>query len=1348
MAQIVEDPFPVEGILPKKETGATSYLAKYPEYDGRGVTIAILDTGVDPGAPGLQETGATSYLAKYPEYDGRGVTIAILDTGVDPGAPGLQVTSHGQPKVIDLVDTTGSGDVDTTTITEVKDGEITGLSSRKLKIPEGWTNPTGRYHIGLKPAFELFPKPLMERIKKERREHMWDPHHRIALAEASRRLEEFEVQSAPGASMEDRLLKEDLQTQVDLLVNMDKKYSDYGPIYDCVVFHDGNTWRACVDTSERGDLESCQLLASFYEEQKFARFSDADMMNYSVNIHNDGNVLEIVTNAGSHGTHVACISAGYFPDQPERNGIAPGAQVIGIKIGDSRLGSMETGSALVRAMIKVIERKCDLINYSYGEASHWPNAGRVCDILGEVVNKHGIIFVSSAGNNGPALSTVGTPGGTMSAVIGVGAYVTPEMMAAEYSLREKLPSMHYTWSSRGPGSDGAMGVCISAPGGAIASVPNWTLRGSQLMNGTSMSSPNACGGIALVLSGLKAQKVPYTPYSVRRGLENTASASENMDKFALGHGILQVEKGMEHIADHAQTQERNINFNVTCSGNTRGVYLREPQQLEKPKEVAVFVEPIFEEKTAQEEKIAFSAQFKLMCDKSWVRCPAHFELMNVTRSFSIRVDPRGLYEGAHFTEVLAYDTQCLGKGPVFRVPVTVIVPSLLKEGLLDMTFSQMAFRPGQIRRQFIVVPSQASYAVVQVKSDDGEKGCRVLIHAMQIQPQSQYKTCEFEKFVTISERGDTTQAFPVVPSQTLELCIAKWWANLGETTITYSITFYGAQLVQRQPVMQASQGITRFDLISPLRSEEVSPNLTFKYAVQPIRPVNHKLQPLSSSRDQLPEGRQIYALELTYNFHVGKSEDVLVDCSLLSNLLYESEFESQLWMMYDANKQQLSSGDAYPHQYSVKLDKGDYTVLLQIRHEKREALEKIRDVVVLIHHKLPSTLTLDLYSSWANCLAGGKKMSTSLNLEKGGVTAMFVAPLPDDKVPKGSGAGWYLSGSLSLAREEPAKKASTIGFNLVLTETPQRSNAAKNGKGKNKEDKGKDKGKDKEKEKEKEKEKSKEEEYTEAVRDLKISWIQKLPAENGLYEQVKQEYPGHIPVLLARLQLLDNAEGRQKSLGEILSLAQEVVSLIDTDELLMYFGMKTDQRPDASTIKTEMEKKKSWMLSALVYQGLAQATALSDGEEFFFDSPSSTPDSPDGKEKTSGAGEGTGSPSAFALPSSSSSEVTLQDLDNTFVEIQKFADLTDSKVLPFSVRHAMVHKHFGRAVLPFSVRHAMVHKQYGRVVKLLNKQGEDKGSKKIDSQLVQIYSKMGWLHCSRFQENALPVKYPQSYRLF
>ena len=53
-----------------------------------------------------------AFLAARPQSDGRGVVIAVLDTGVDPSIPGLTHTPDGQVKVIDVQDFSGQGDIE------------------------------------------------------------------------------------------------------------------------------------------------------------------------------------------------------------------------------------------------------------------------------------------------------------------------------------------------------------------------------------------------------------------------------------------------------------------------------------------------------------------------------------------------------------------------------------------------------------------------------------------------------------------------------------------------------------------------------------------------------------------------------------------------------------------------------------------------------------------------------------------------------------------------------------------------------------------------------------------------------------------------------------------------------------------------------------------------------------------------------------------------------------------------------------------------------------------------------------------------------------------------------------
>lgn len=335
--------------------------------------------------------------------------------------------------------------------------------------------------------------------------------------------------------------------------------------------------------------------------------------------------------------------------------MAPAAKVVSLTIGDGRLGSMETGTALVRAIIKVMElceagRRIDVINMSYGEHGHWSNSGRVGELMSELVNKYGVVWVASAGNHGPALCTIGTPPDiSQPSCVGVGAYVSPEMMEAEYALRQKLPGNVYTWTSRDPCIDGGFGVTVCAPGAAIASVPQFTMSKAQLMNGTSMAAPHVAGSVVLLISGLKQRNVPYTAFSIKRALWNTATKIDYVDKFAQGNGLLNVEKAFENLTTYSGLIENKLRFAVSVGSNgAKGIHIRQGQ-LTKPEEFSVNIEPVFfnDKYAACADKINFNVRLTLIPTEAWIQCGSFLDLCYSARTISVKVDPTGLSVGVH-----------------------------------------------------------------------------------------------------------------------------------------------------------------------------------------------------------------------------------------------------------------------------------------------------------------------------------------------------------------------------------------------------------------------------------------------------------------------------------------------------------------------------------------------------------------------------------------------------------------------------------------------------------------------------------------------------------------------------
>ncbi|XP_064541466.1 tripeptidyl-peptidase 2 [Drosophila montana] len=1337
------------------------------------------------------ETGVLNFLQKYPDYDGRDVTIAIFDSGVDPRATGLETLCDGKTlKVIERFDCSGCGDVDMSKkVTPSEKGTFKGLSGRSLKLSAELlalnTDKERAVRVGLKSFNDLVPAKVRDNIVAQAKLKNWDKPHKMATANASRKIVEFESQNpgeTPKLPWDKKIIKENLDFELEMLNTYEKLYNEVKTSFDCVLFPTEDGWLTIIDTTEQGNLEKALRIGEYTKTHETKNVDD--FLSISVNVHDDGNVLEVVGMCSPHGTHVASIASGNHKSR-DIDGVAPNAKIVSITIGDGRLGSMETGTALVRGITKVMElcregRRIDVINMSYGEHSNWSNSGRIGELMNEIVNKYGVIWVASAGNHGPALSTVGTPPDiSQPSVIGVGAYVSPQMMEAEYAMREKLPGNVYTWTSRDPCIDGGQGVTVCAPGGAITSVPQFTMSKSQLMNGTSMAAPHVAGAVALLISGLKQQNIEYSPYSIKRAISVTATKLGYVDPYAQGHGLLNVEKAFDHLLEHRQSKDNMLRFSVRVGTNqAKGIHLREGVQ-RKFVDFNVNIEPVFfnDKEVDPKEKFNFNVRLSLLPSQPWVQCGSFLDLSYGVRSIVVRIDPTSLQPGVHSAVVRAYDTENVQKGSLFEIPVTVVQPHVLEdnqntpiyEPASNRADKSVEFQPNTIQRDFIQVPDKATWAVLRLRITDPNRGNDIgkfFLHTNQLLPNQSCRKLETMKIIGVNSEFEATATFRVKANRILELCIAKYWSNHGQSHLKYSLEFHGvAALNPNAYVMHAGRGIHKLE-IGALVAEEIQPLLQLKNAAVVLKPTEAKISPLSATRDVIPEGRQVYQNILVYNLNVAKAAEVALYAPLFNDLLYEAEFESQMWMLFDVNKTLVATGDAHSHTFFTKLEKGEYTVRLQVRHEKRELLEKISEANLIAAYKLANMLSFDFYDSYNQCIVSGRKITSAKVRET--TKMLYIAPIAQEKLTKANlpaQCAW-LAGNLIFPKDEGGRRIALHPFTYILNPAEKKStaNGAANGAAANNASPAAAAAVTANGAKPKaaatpqgatsaansaggdgvtlqseapanggggapsspQKGKTSADDYAESLRDFQCSHIGKCELEKAekIYNEVIAAHPKHLPAHLQMIQNIesselksqlpfaflaalqnsckegDNAnvdkpkEDQQKqhsALERIVKLADIVIKETDADALLSYYGIKNDTRPDAAKIKTNMDKQKNNLIEALSKKGIALAKLSVLGDNL---------------------------------------KDHLGELNEVYTDIIKFIDANDTKAIQFAIWHAYAHNH------------------YGRMYKYVTKMIEDKRTRELFEEMAAINSALGYEHTKAVIDRMAVTYFPGGFRLF
>jgi hypothetical protein len=474
-----------------------------------------------------KDTGSAAFKAQHSSWDGRGITIGILDSGIDLDSPALRTTSTGQEKVTDWFTATDP----------VSEGDfITGGDPTWLPMVQDATGPT-------------FPAPGA--TPPTYRGSVWSLP--ATGSYKIRTVDESKLNLA-GCELCDANRDGDTTDRIGVLYEP-TTHKIWVDTNDDKSFTDDTAMASYKATGQVGHIGTDKPATAVHETIPFVvdyrEHVDYTVLGLPDNPYKDVTAVDIGIASGEHGSHVAGIAAAHSLFGGTMDGQAPGAKLVSARA--CNFGTGCTAAALTDGMVKLAQDGVDIINMSIGGLPALNDGDNARSMLyNAIIKQLGVQIVISAGNSSNALNTIGDPS-VATDVVSVGADITQETWAANYGSGVDFNESIMPFSSGGPREDGGFKPNITAPGAAISTTPMWLPGtpvaeagyslppGYSMLQGTSMASPQATGSMALLLSAAKQAGIASTsPAALRRAVYSSAVWNGNIPAYLQGVGQIDV----------------------------------------------------------------------------------------------------------------------------------------------------------------------------------------------------------------------------------------------------------------------------------------------------------------------------------------------------------------------------------------------------------------------------------------------------------------------------------------------------------------------------------------------------------------------------------------------------------------------------------------------------------------------------------------------------------------------------------------------------------------------------------------------------------------------------------------